>query len=166
MRKIVLAAVLGVALGGCASTYVDAEQTELERRLAGTPVKVVRRGDDVILTLPNDVTFAVDRAEIAPAFFPVLNTISEQLAKTPNTRVSITGHADSTGTDTHNQLLSERRAAVVGAYFAYRGLRYDRLTMEGEGERSPVASNDAAEGRALNRRVEVLVQPVRPAPAD
>ena len=146
------------------SPHLTSEQSEFERRLAGTPVKVIRRGDDIILRMPSDVTFQVDRAEIQPAFYPVLDTMSETLVQYGETRVQVTGHADSTGADAYNQALSERRAASVGVYLNRKGVVRARLSMDGQGESAPIASNDTDEGRALNRRVEIVVQPFRPQP--
>ena len=153
-------------LGGCVlpgpALQLAGQQEELERQLAGTPVKVIRKGDALILRMPSDVTFAVDRAEVAPAFYPVLAGMASTIAKYSDTRVEVTGHADSTGTEAHNQGLSERRAASVGAVLASQGVGRARLVLSGRGEDSPIASNDIEEGRAANRRVEVVLEPIRP----
>jgi len=161
-----LLALTAMALSGCVlpgpALHMDGEQQELEQRMAGTSVKVIRKGDAIILRMPSDVTFAVDRAEIAPDFFPVLASMAETIAKYADTNVQVTGHADSTGTEEHNQALSERRAASVGAFLAGKGVQRPRLILAGRGENSPIASNETEEGRAENRRVEVVLEPLRP----
>jgi len=163
-----LLALAALSLGGCVlpgpALYMTGEQQELEQRMAGTSVKVIRKGDAIILRMPSDVTFAVDRAEIAPDFFPVLASMAETIAKYADTNVQVTGHADSTGTDEHNQALSERRAASVGGYLAGEGVERSRLVMAGRGENSPIASNETETGRAENRRVEVILEPLKPQP--
>jgi outer membrane protein OmpA-like peptidoglycan-associated protein len=167
--RLLLLLAASAALGGCVlpgpALYLTGEQQELEQAMAGTPVQVVRKGDAVLLRMPNDVTFAVDRAEVASAFAPVLDAMAEVIARYPETEVRVTGHADSTGTEAHNQALSERRAASVGAALAAKGVARARLAMNGEGENAPIASNETEEGRAENRRVEVVVQPLRLAEA-
>lgn len=169
-RAAMLAVLLAAlpALGGCLlpgpSLYQEGQQEELQRRLAGTLVQVIRKGDMVILRMPSDVTFAVDRAEIARSFHPVLDIMAEVIAKDPDGHVQVTGHADATGTEAHNQGLSERRAAAVSAYLTGKGVGRARVAVEGLGENAPIASNETEEGRAMNRRVEVVLQ-ARKAPA-
>ena len=164
-RPVALLAVLAAAfaLAGCVlpgpAFYIDGEQHELEQALAGTPVKVIRRGDALILRMPSDVTFDIDRAEISPSFFPILDSMASVIAKYAQTTVEVTGHADSTGTEEHNQVLSEHRATSVGTYLASKGVQRSRIDLDGEGENSPIASNETEEGRAANRRVEVTLQP-------
>lgn len=165
LAGIVLALGVGASLTGCVvpgpALYVEGEQEELERTLAGTPVTVIRRGEDIILRMPSDITFAVNRAELAPTFLPVLEKVSNIVAKYSNTTVHVTGHADSTGENAYNQMLSERRAQSVGSYFASRGIGTSRLFLDGKGESAPIASNDTEEGRAANRRVEIALEPLR-----
>jgi outer membrane protein OmpA-like peptidoglycan-associated protein len=162
-----LALALAIAcagLAGCVlpapSPYMSGEDDDIERRFEGMPVTVIRRGDAVILRMQSDVTFAVDRAEIAPSFAPVLATMAEIIGEHPDATVQITGHADSTGAEAYNEALSHRRAASVGAWLARLGVARERLVMTGEGENAPIASNETEEGRAQNRRVEVMLEPV------
>jgi OOP family OmpA-OmpF porin len=101
------------------------------------------------------VNFAFDRAEIDEASAVVLDVAADTLKGCPNVAVRVEGHTDSVGTDAYNQGLSERRANAVRNYLVDHGVSASRLTAVGFGESQPVASNDTAEGRALNRRVEL-----------
>jgi outer membrane protein OmpA-like peptidoglycan-associated protein len=79
------------------------------------------------------------------------------LAKQPDTKIQIAGHTDGQGSDSANMDLSARRAASVGAYLTSTGVNAGRITSVGMGEATPVATNDTAAGRAINRRVEVTI---------
>lgn len=149
------------ALGGAAvGQYMDRQQAELRRELANTGVDVTRQGDNIVLNMPGDVTFDVDRAEVKPQFVTVLDDVSRTLNAYPQTYVDVVGHADSTGADDYNQGLSERRASSVAEYLVRRGrVLPDRLYVAGMGERNPIASNASPDGRAQNRRVEIILRP-------
>jgi outer membrane protein OmpA-like peptidoglycan-associated protein len=164
VAAILTALALASGLAGCIlpgpAYYMDGQEAELRRALAGTPVRVIRKGDAIILRMPSDVTFAFDRADLDPAFHPVLTTMAQTIAKYGQTRVQVSGHADAMGSDAYNLALSERRASTVGAFLEARGVQHSRLALAGYGENSPIASNDTEEGRATNRRVEVMLQPM------
>jgi outer membrane protein OmpA-like peptidoglycan-associated protein len=150
------------ALGGAAvGQYMDRQQAELRRDLAGSGIDVQRQGDNIVLNMPSDITFAVAQSDIQAQFYPPLDQIAETLKQYPQTVIDIVGHADSTGADDYNQALSERRAASVASYLVSRGVLRDRLFAAGRGESQPIASNATEQGRAQNRRVEVVVRPFR-----
>ena len=112
------------------------------------------------ISLSADVLFDFDKAEIKPEFTAEVDAAAELLLANPDVTVRIDGHTDSIGTEEYNQGLSERRAEAVAAYLEAAGVSRDRMTVAGFGETQPVASNDTAEGRALNRRVEIdLIDP-------
>ncbi len=152
---------VGALAGAAVGSYMDKQQAELRRELAGSGVEVERRGDDIVLSMPSDVTFGVDRSDIQSRFYPVLDDVAESLTRYPQTLIDVAGHADSTGPDDYNQALSERRAASVADYLISRGVMRDRLYVVGYGESRPIASNATQEGRAENRRVEVTLRPFR-----
>ena len=104
------------------------------------------------------VNFGFDSAEIDAASEGVLDVAAEQLNGCPNVAVRVQGHTDSIGTEAYNQGLSERRAESVRSHLIGRGVPASRLTAVGYGESQPIASNDTAEGRALNRRVELKTE--------
>ncbi len=108
-----------------------------------------------VITISGDVAFEFDKADIRPAFEPTLNQIADELNQSPETKLEVVGHADSTGSETYNQDLSERRAQAVADYLIGRGVAADRFSASGRGETEPVASNATRDGRAQNRRVEI-----------
>ena len=112
-----------------------------------------------LLIMPGDVTFATNSSDIEPRFYEVLNDVSDVLNQYPATYVDVIGHADSRGAADYNQRLSERRAQSVAGYLIAQRVLRDRFYVAGLGETSPIASNDTAEGRALNRRVEIRIRP-------
>lgn len=156
---------IGAGLGGLAGvaigSYMDRQEQDLRRRTAGTDVEIIRSGDDLILRMPSGITFATDSSDIDPRFQPTLNQVASVLGDYEQTYVDVYGHTDSTGSDSHNLGLSERRAQSVANYLASRGVRDVRLGTRGYGESQPVASNDTEAGRAANRRVEIKLVPIR-----
>jgi outer membrane protein OmpA-like peptidoglycan-associated protein len=159
-RALVGAGVGGLA-GGAIGAYQDRQEAELRRQTAGTGIEVQRDGDVIKLNLPNGVTFDFARYELKPQFYPALNNVASTLRQYDQTIVEVTGHTDSVGSDSANQVLSERRASSVANYLISQGLMRERFEIVGMGERYPVASNDTEQGRALNRRVEIRVVPLR-----
>jgi OOP family OmpA-OmpF porin len=101
------------------------------------------------------VNFDFDKADIRPDAAVILDEAASLLNDNPGRSVSVGGHTDSVGADAYNQSLSERRAAAVKDYLVGRGVDAGRLSTTGYGESNPIASNDTADGRALNRRVEL-----------
>ncbi len=159
-RALVGAGVGGLA-GGAVGAYQDRQERALRDRMAGTGVDVVRQGDNITLNMPAAITFAFDRAELQPQFYPVLDNLANTLREYNQTIVEVAGHTDNVGTDQYNQQLSTRRAESVGNYLMGRGLVRDRFIVTGAGETRPVTSNDNDSGRAQNRRVEITLVPVR-----
>jgi OOP family OmpA-OmpF porin len=103
------------------------------------------------------VNFDFDKYNIRPDAVPILEQACKTLKEEPTIDVSCQGHTDSVGTEAYNQALSERRANAVRNWLIKCGIPASRLTSKGFGEANPVASNDTAEGRAQNRRTELVV---------
>lgn len=139
--------------------YVDTQYRVLERDLAGTGATIKRRGEQIVIDMPSDVTFAFDKSDIRPRFHRVLNALSGTLAQYPATYVDIIGHTDAKGSDSYNMALSQRRAHSVANYLTNRSANRSRFQIEGRGEFEPVDSNATVEGRAANRRVELILTP-------
>lgn len=159
-KAVLIGAGIGALTGGAIGNYMDREEAKLRAQLEGTGVSVTRSGDTIILNMPGNVTFATGQADIRSDFYPVLDSVGLVLEEFEKTLVEVVGHTDSTGSDAINQPLSERRAASVGAYLQSRGVIPQRLATFGVGSRYPVADNDTADGRALNRRVEITLVPL------
>ncbi|ASK27678.1 OmpA family protein [Neisseria chenwenguii] len=146
---------LGAGIGG----YMDYQEKKLRQSLANTNVAVERQGNQIKLVMPENVTFATGSAALSSNAQSALNAASETLVQYPDTTLTINGHTDSTGSDAINNPLSRNRAQAVASYLQSRGVSAGRLTTAGYGSRQPVASNNTAEGRAQNRRVEILINP-------
>ena len=159
-RGAAIGAGVGVLAGGAVGAYMDYQEKKLRERLQGTGVSVKRVGNDIYLNMPGNLTFATDRAEIRSDFYDVLDSVVLVVNEYEKTLIEITGHTDSTGSDSHNQVLSEQRAESVSAYFRSRQVIPQRLITEGFGERFPIANNDTTDGRQQNRRVELRLVPL------
>ncbi len=160
-----IGAAVGAALGGGAGYAMDRQRQDFEQELAAerarndVQIEQLRR-DVLLLTLDQDVQFAVDSAAIEPGFRDTLTKVADVLRRHPGTEVTVIGHTDSTGAPSYNQMLSERRAEAVRDELVAMGVDAGRLTTVGRGESEPRAGNDTARGRAANRRVElVLTEP-------
>ena len=160
-QRAMVGAGIGALAGGGIGAYQDRQEAELRRETAGTGIDVSRDGDVIKLNLPDGVTFDFAKYDIKPQFYPALNTIANTLREYNQTIVEVSGHTDSIGSDAANQTLSERRANAVSSYLIGQGVQRERFEVVGMGERYPVASNDTDSGRALNRRVEIRLLPLR-----
>ena len=159
-RGALIGAGVGTLAGGAVGGYMDYQEAKLRERLRGTGVSVTRVGNEIVLNMPGNVTFDVDRAEIRPDFYDVLNSVVLVVQEYNKTIIEISGHTDNTGSDSHNLDLSNRRAAAVGAYLRAQQVMPQRVITQGFGEQRPVASNDTPEGRQQNRRVELRLVPL------
>jgi outer membrane protein OmpA-like peptidoglycan-associated protein len=126
----------------------------LEALLADLHAQKTERG--MVVTI-GDVLFATDRAELNANGMATVRKLAEIMMQNPDRTVMVEGFTDSTGTASHNKDLSERRAASVAQALASLGVPRERIGMRGYGEAFPVASNDTASNRQLNRRVEIVL---------
>jgi len=142
-----------------ATGYMEQEAADL-RRLSPEGIDVRRRGAIVTVTLASDVSFAKGSADLEPKFFPAFDGLAGVLNQYPATYIDIVGYADSSGTKALNQALSEKRANATAGYLVDHRVKSERIYVAGRGESDPVASNDTAEGRAKNPRVEITLRPM------
>jgi outer membrane protein OmpA-like peptidoglycan-associated protein len=159
-KRALVGAGLGALAGAGVGNYMDRQEAKLRAELERTGVSVYRDGDNITLNMPGNITFATNSADLNANFFDVLNSVSLVVNEFQQTVIEVAGHTDSTGSDDFNQQLSERRAIAVGAYLRTRSVLGDRIITVGMGEGRPVASNDTADGRQLNRRVELTLVPL------
>jgi len=136
------------------------QEDKLRQQLQATGVSVTRNGDSIILNMPGNITFATDSSNISADFYPVLDSVALVIKEYEKTYVDVVGHTDSTGAEAYNQQLSEARASSVARYLESQGVLPARVVSRGMGESQPIASNDTAQGRSLNRRVEIILTPV------
>ncbi len=145
------------AIGAGIGAYMDVQEAELRAELQGTGVQIERDGDQLNLIMPGNVTFDTNEYSIRGQFYPVLDSVSTILYKFTDTRLRINGHTDSTGAANYNYNLSDRRAKSVANYLVSKGVGQDRIITQGMGPDQPIASNDSASGRTMNRRVELQI---------
>lgn len=122
------------------------------------PLQIVETEKEIQVSLGSEILFDTDRFDLKPAAAAALESLLKLLAKYPKAAVLIEGHTDSTGTAQSNQVLSERRAAAVKQWLVDRAIPSALITTSGRGMSAPVASNDSADGRQKNRRVEIRIQ--------
>ena len=159
-QHALIGAGIGALAGGAVGNYMDKQEAELRAELQGTGVSVTRVGDNITLNMPGNVTFDTDSAALRPQFFGVLNSVGKVLTEYDKTVVEVAGHTDSTGSDSYNMQLSQRRANTVGEYLYTQGIMDQRIISVGMGEHHPIADNSTPEGRQLNRRVEITLVPI------
>ena len=160
LKRAAIGAGLGALTGAAVGSYMDRNEEALRSQLAGTGVSVTRRGDEIILNMPGNVTFDFDSAALRPEFFEVLDSVSLVLEEFDRTVLVVDGHTDSVGSRSYNLRLSDQRADTVGRYLISRGINPVRIATYGYGPDHPIASNETAEGRAANRRVELTLMPL------
>jgi outer membrane protein OmpA-like peptidoglycan-associated protein len=159
-RNALIGAGIGALAGGAIGLYTDQQEAELRRELQGSGISVTRVGDQIVLNMPSNITFATDQDQVMSAFYPTLNAVAKVLNRFPKTIVDVYGHTDSTGDDTYNFNLSQRRALSVANYLNAQGVDSRRFAVTGFGETRPIASNANDLGRAQNRRVEIQLTPL------
>jgi len=160
LQNALIGAGAGALAGGGVGYYMDVQEAKLRQRLEGTGVSVTRVGDNITLNLPSSITFATNSADLNAQFYSALEGVTLVLKEYNKTVIEVAGHTDSTGSDSYNQQLSQRRASSVASYLSSHGVDSQRLLTVGAGEAHPVASNDSEAGRAQNRRVEMTIVPI------
>jgi outer membrane protein OmpA-like peptidoglycan-associated protein len=159
-KNALIGAGIGALAGGGVGAFMDNQEAELRAQLQGTGVSVTRNGNQIILNMPSNITFASDQDAIQSGFYPTLNSVALVLNKYGQSLVDIYGHTDSTGDDGYNLALSQRRAQSVANYLGTQRVDPRRLLVTGSGEAQPIASNANDTGRAQNRRVEIQISPL------
>jgi len=154
--EILAGAALGAGIGAGVGAYMDKQEQKLTQ-IPGTSVERVSP-DTLLVHFASDVLFDVDSAVLSGRSRSALDQAAGVFLEFPKTAVVVQGHTDATGGEVHNQDLSERRAVAVRNYLVGGGVDPSRMTALGYGEGQPVASNETAEGRAMNRRVDLLLK--------
>jgi outer membrane protein OmpA-like peptidoglycan-associated protein len=131
---------------------MDVQEAKLRDKMKGTGVSVTRQGDNIVLNMPNNVTFDSSSATLKPAGANTLTGVA---------MVNIIGYTDSTGSRALNMTLSQQRADGVGSALITQGVAANRIRTSGAGPDNPIASNSTTEGKAQNRRVEITLSPLQ-----
>lgn len=154
-------AVVGAIAGAVAGNILDRQAQSLQQSLSNPNIQVVNHGSYLQVIMPEGILFATDSAAVSGVAQQDLYAVARNLNQYPNSTVEVVGHTDNTGSASHNQQLSVRRAQSVASILAAAGVNSARLAATGRGFSQPVASNDTVAGRAQNRRVEILIRPTR-----
>ena len=158
-KGAIVGAIVGAAAGNAIGQTLDEQAADLRRDLNNNQVNVTNTGSELIVTMPQDILFALDSAAVRSDLRRDLGVVAGNLQAYPNSTISIEGHTDNTGTANYNRILSQRRANAVADILVNNGVPPARLYAVGRGENEPVASNLSATGRAQNRRVEIVIRP-------
>src|SRR6187551_189748 len=159
-ERALIGAGVGALSGAGVGAYMDKQEAKLRAQLQGTGVSVTRSGNDLILNMPGNITFKTASSDLNAGFYKVLDSVSVVLKEFDKTLIDVEGHTDNVGDDNYNQNPSVQRASSVGSYLQSHGVNTQRIVTLGAGESRPVASNDSADGRQQNRRVELKLQPI------
>ena len=152
----VVGAAAGAAVGAAVGRRMDKQEQEL-RQIEGVEVTRPSEGE-INVRLTSDILFDFNSAALRPESRTTLSELGENFRQYPDNTIIVEGHTDSVGTDSYNQRLSEERAANVADYLIDRGVSSSKVIVYGFGEARPKSSNDTAEGRQLNRRVEIHIR--------
>jgi outer membrane protein OmpA-like peptidoglycan-associated protein len=154
-----MGALIGAAIGGAAGAYIghymDKQAEEIQRDLEGATVE--RVGEGIKITFDSGILFDINKAALQPAAQANLDRLAVILQKYADTNILIEGHTDSQGTEEHNLTLSRARAQSVANHLSTKEVAVMRFSIMGYGESQPVATNDSADGRSQNRRVELAI---------
>ena len=160
LKGALIGGAVGAGTGALIGADLDRQAAELRGSLSSN-ISVTNNGDHLVVNMPQDLLFATDSASLRPDLTYDIKTVAASLLKYPNSRIEVIGHTDNTGSAAYNQDLSQRRAVSVANILRESGVPNGRVTAYGRGEDQPVASNLSAEGRAKNRRVEIIIRPTQ-----
>jgi outer membrane protein OmpA-like peptidoglycan-associated protein len=164
-KDVLIGAVGGGITGGALGAYMDSQKQDLEKVLA-SEVQVgaidiqQANQNNLLITMTSQTAFDFDSTTIKPGFYTTMDKIAKVLIQYGKTYLTIVGHTDNVGNSQHNQTLSEHRAQAINDYLRNKGILVQRLEFLGRGGTAPRASNATEEGRRLNRRVEIIVEPI------
>ena len=165
-KSALIGAVGGGLVGAAVGNYMDRQKQDLEKRLkaerdAGAANVEKLPGDVIKVTMTSQTAFDSASSTIKPGFAPTMDKLAHVVTQYGKTTVTVLGHTDAEGSSEYNQQLSQRRAQAVINYFESKNVNPERLAALGRGEAEPIADNKTDAGRRANRRVELLVEPLR-----
>jgi len=154
---------IGAAAGGMIGRKVgsnmDQQEAAMRKQLAAVEAANIQRNADMLaVTFKADALFDVDSAALKAGAFDEIQRVATVLNQYPQTKIIVAGHTDNTGSESHNLLLSERRANSVKNALAGQGVSLSRITTVGFGQATPIADNTTEAGRQLNRRVIITIK--------
>jgi len=158
-RGALIGGAIGAGVGAAVGYNLDQQAEELQRDFGNNRIQIINNGDHLVVRMPDDILFAIDSAVVNSALRSDLTVLAGSLQRYPGSTVQVVGHTDNTGSAAYNQDLSERRAGSVSSVLIGAGVNAGRISSSGRGEEQPIATNLSAEGRALNRRVDITIRP-------
>ncbi len=166
-KSTVTGAAIGAAIGSASGAgigyYMDKQEEALRNAMAASDAASIRRSGNVLeVSYKSDLLFDINSAAVHPGAYNDLDRLARVLVQYPDTIIQVAGHTDSTGSESYNLSLSQRRAETVRQLLIQRGVAPSRIIAIGYGETMPRASNSTASGRQMNRRVEIRIQPAGP----
>jgi outer membrane protein OmpA-like peptidoglycan-associated protein len=161
LRNAALGAAAGAVAGGAIGATLDRQAQDLRGSLSNDQIMIRNTGNELIVTMPDGILFDIDSAAIRANLQSDIRALARNLQQYPDTTVDVIGHTDNTGSAGYNQDLSARRAQAVAGVLLEQGVSPARVRAFGRGESEPVASNLTPEGRQQNRRVEIIIRPIR-----
>lgn len=158
-------AFVGALTGAAVGNYMDKQQRKLEAQLAAerrnNQVAITRIDAETLrLDVRSEASFDINSDSIKDNFQTSLDTMAEIIGEYDQTAVHVIGHTDSTGTQSYNQQLSEKRATSVTRYLSRNGVTRTRMRFSGRGENQPLDTNATSSGRSRNRRVEIYLKTI------
>jgi len=164
-KKAILYGAVGGIAGGLIGSYMDKQKQDFEKQLkeqinSGEITIDKLPGDTLVVTMTAQTAFSVNSTTIKPGFHRSMNKIAKIVKKYGKTHLSIVGHTDSSGSRAYNQKLSVKRAKSVHSHLTKQGIIKQRLAYYGMGENKPRSDNVTERGKTLNRRVEIVIEPI------
>jgi len=153
-----IGAVVGLVGGGVIGHYLDNQAKEMQA-IMGEQDRLRREQESLTATMASDVLFSSGSAQLYPGGREKLRNFAGVLTRYPRTTIQVVGNTDSRGSEASNMELSRKRAQVVADELVAAGVSTGRISTRAVGESMPIATNDTPEGRAQNRRVEIVVSP-------
>ena len=155
-----IGAALGGVAGGSIGRYMDNQEAALRQQFAASDAANIQRNADLLaVTFKSDVLFDVNSSTLKAGAYTEIDRVAKVLVQYPQTTIQIAGHTDSSGAESYNQTLSERRGMSVQNALSGQGVDATRMQVIGFGEGQPIADNATEAGRQLNRRVVVTIAP-------
>ena len=158
-KYVLIGTAAGAAIGGVVGNRLDKQEQSLRDSLSSKDTTIRNTGSELIVTLPEGITFDTDSTYVRNDFRPEIYKIASNLRQYPDTTVDVVGHTDSSGSEEYNQALSADRAYSVTDILTNQGVSDSRIVSYGRGETTPIASNDDEFGKSKNRRVEIVIRP-------
>ena len=147
----------GAITGSVIGHYMDKQEAKMREKVKQAEIK--RQGDTLLVKFPSGILFDVNKSTLKSETVGPLSEFAQVVNEFNDTTLFVEGHTDSSGAAEYNQVLSEKRADSVVGFLASKSVTTNRLTAVGYGEDLPLATNATAEGRKLNRRVEIKIIP-------